>query len=124
MPFYQGFFPAHNELVMTHARLETTHYALDIGYAQMVFLDFVLDVLSCPLYSPLSSLLFLNLLDLFLSFLSYFSFTLPAYFPYTSSLLTAPTPKHPSQHALNTHLWIVLSYLGLLCLAPPCLSKF
>jgi hypothetical protein len=88
----RGLLTPHNELATTHARLVTTHYELDTTHARLVFLDFALVVLSCPPSSPLSSLFFLDLLDLLYS-LSSSSFTLPMPFPCTSSLLIVPSPK-------------------------------
>jgi hypothetical protein len=81
--FCKVLFLAHNELATPHARLVTTHYELDTAHARLVLLDFVIIFLSFPPSSSLSSLFFLDIIDLLD----------PTPFPCTLSLFIVPFLK-------------------------------
>jgi hypothetical protein len=131
MHYDQGLKTTPHELVTTHAQLVTTHYEMDTTHARLVFPDFAIVLLSCPPSSPLSSLFLLIFLIFFVLFIFFilllfffFYFLLPyAPFLYTSSFLTVPSQKIPSQQGPNPHPWLIPSHLGLFCRTPPCLSK-
>jgi hypothetical protein len=112
--FYLIFFPANNELVPTHAQMVKTHSELDTAHSWLVFHDFMGP---CSFMSPI-----------FFSFFSLPSWSSVSYWSYAFSLCSTSSrcslSNLPTQHAPNTHLWLILSHLSLLCHILPCLNEF